>query len=183
MEASSDPNAKEGEGASCVAREEEPFATSAGVGGWLESSPLLPTPGSADLDLAKPFPHAPLLAEALAPSPPPHPPFFVACVVGVDAAAAPAAPKSSSEAGPGGADENRVKPLPTAAGVREASRDASPRSPYPPPSASTPPPREGTERGGRSTSMGAAARETRGAPRGRALRPRAPRRGRPTARG
>ena len=113
MEASSDPNAKEGEGASCVAREEEPFATSAGVGGWLESSPLLPTPGSADLDLAKPFPHAPLLAEALAPSPPPHPPFFAlgppGVADGVEACACEPG-RSSRTVGPGGADAKRTSP-------------------------------------------------------------------------
>ena len=116
--------AKDGEGAA-RAKEEEAFAPSAGVGGWFESSPPPIPPGSADLDLARPLPHAPLLAEALAPSPPPHPPFFAVCVVGVAAPAAPEpwAPKSSSEAVPaGGADENRVKPTPTGAGACATSR-------------------------------------------------------------
>jgi hypothetical protein len=52
-----------------------------------------PTAGVADLDRARPLPHAPLLADAaLPPSPPPHPPFLALGPPGVaDGVEAPAA--------------------------------------------------------------------------------------------
>jgi len=86
--------------------------------GGFESSALdksAPTAGVADLDRARPLPHAPLLADAaLPPSPPPHPPFLALGPPGVaDGVEAPAAcepGRSSRTVGPGGADAKRTSP-------------------------------------------------------------------------
>ena len=109
-------NAKEGEGAGCVARE-EPFATSAGVGGWW-SRPRYFRRRAAPTSSPNPSP-APLLAEALAPGR--APPALLRGVRRRRDAPPRRGPGVVERGGTGGADENRVKPLPTA-GARSVAR-------------------------------------------------------------